>query len=65
MIGIILVLILILMIKVTTAVSAVKLMNQADVDDKNGTMIVNDWLLSVCCLSSIAYLVLPKDYLVA
>ena len=48
------------MIKVTTAVSAVKLMNQADVDDKNGTMIVNDWLLSVCCLSSIAYLVLPK-----
>ena len=65
MIVIILVLILILMIMVTTAVSAVKLMNQANVDDNNGTMIANDWLLSVCCLSGIAYLVLPNDYLVA
>ena len=51
---------------VTTAVSAVKLMNQADVDDNNnGTMIANDWLLSICCLSGIAYLVLPNNYRVA
>ena len=36
MIVIILVLILILMIMVTTAVSAVKLMNQADIDNNSG-----------------------------